>query len=62
LLHYYGNPKTISDALDVAATQPPEEQTLIHKEEMIKVLERAAADGEFVAKFGYRAHSFGNRR
>jgi DNA-binding NtrC family response regulator len=39
--------KAVSAALDVAATEVPEVQDLIHKEEMIKVLERAATDSEF---------------
>ena len=39
--------KAVNSALDMAATKPPEEQALIHKEEMIKVLERAASDSEF---------------
>jgi DNA-binding NtrC family response regulator len=40
--------KAVSSALDVAARTPPEEQQLIHKDEMIKVLERAASDTEFL--------------
>jgi DNA-binding NtrC family response regulator len=39
--------KAVDAALDIAATQTPEVQDLIHKEEMIKVLERAATDSEF---------------
>ena len=39
--------KAVDAALDAAATQEPEVQDLIHKEEMIKVLERAASDSEF---------------
>ena len=39
--------KAVASALDIAATKPHEEQALIHKEEMIKVLERAASDDEF---------------
>jgi len=39
--------KAVGAALDVAATEVPEVQDLIHKEEMIKVLERAATDSEF---------------
>jgi DNA-binding NtrC family response regulator len=39
--------KAVDAALDMAATQVPEVQDLIHKEEMIKVLERAASDSEF---------------
>jgi len=39
--------KAVDAALDMAATQTPEVQDLIHKEEMIKVLERAASDSEF---------------
>jgi DNA-binding NtrC family response regulator len=39
--------KAVSSALTAAATQAPEVQDLIHKEEMIKVLERAASDSAF---------------
>ena len=45
--------KAVDAALDMAATKPPEEQALIHKEEMIKILERAASDSEFIAKLLY---------
>ncbi|MBW1673657.1 MAG: response regulator [Deltaproteobacteria bacterium] len=45
--------KAVNSALDIAATKPPEEQALIHKEEMIKVLERAASDSEFLAQLLY---------
>lgn len=40
--------KAVASALDIAATQAPEEQSAIHKEEIIKVLERAASDAEFL--------------
>ncbi len=40
--------KAVSSALGIAASQTPEEQALIHKEEMIKVLERAASDSKFI--------------
>jgi len=43
----------VASALDIAATQEPEEQALIHKEEMITILERAASDSEFIAKLLY---------
>jgi len=43
----------VSSALDAAADRPPEEQALVHKEEVIKVLERAATDSEFVADLYY---------
>ena len=36
--------KAVASALDRAATQEPEEQALVHKEEIIKVLEKAALD------------------
>jgi DNA-binding NtrC family response regulator len=36
--------KVVQKALHIAATTPPEEQRLIHKEEILKVLERAATD------------------
>ncbi len=39
--------KAVAAALEIAATRPPEEQALIHRAEMIKVLERAATDREF---------------
>ena len=39
--------KAVVSALDIAATQVPEVQDLIHKEELIQVLERAASDNEF---------------
>jgi DNA-binding NtrC family response regulator len=45
--------KAVNLALDIAATKPPEEQALIHKEEMITILERAASDSEFIAKLLY---------
>ena len=45
--------KAVASALNRAASRPPEEQTLIHKEEMIKVLERAASDNEFIANLLY---------
>ena len=45
--------KAVDSALDIAATQAPEEQALVHKEEMIKVLERAASDNEFIANLLY---------
>ena len=37
----------VASALDVAAAQIPEEQNLIHKTEMIKVLEKASSNSEF---------------
>lgn len=40
--------KTVTSAVDLAASQPPEEHGLIHKEEMIKLLERAESDNEFI--------------
>jgi DNA-binding NtrC family response regulator len=43
----------INTALKQAATQGPEEQGLIHKEEMLKVLERAGTDSEFVSNLLY---------
>lgn len=36
--------KVIQKALHIAATTPPQDQRLIHKEEILKVLERAASD------------------
>jgi len=40
--------KAVNDAIEAASKQAPEEQRLIHKEEIIKVLERAAHDSDFV--------------
>ena len=45
--------KSVASALDIAATKAPEEQALVHREEMIKVLERAASDNEFIANLLY---------
>jgi len=45
--------KAVSSALDQASSRPAEQQALIHKEEMIRVLERAATDGEFVCSLLY---------
>lgn len=45
--------EAVASALDIAVTQPPEEQVLIHKAEVLKVLERAASDSEFVANLYY---------
>jgi DNA-binding NtrC family response regulator len=39
--------KAVASALEKAATKEPEEQSLIHTEEMLKVLERAATDSDF---------------
>ncbi len=46
--------KAVNSALHIAATKPPEEQALIHKEEMIRILERAASDSEFIAQLLYK--------
>ena len=46
--------EAVASALDIAATRPPEEQALIHKEEMITILERAAFDSEFIAQLLYK--------
>jgi CheY-like chemotaxis protein len=39
---------TVASALDISAHKAPGEQRLIHKEEMIKVLDRAGSDNEFI--------------
>ncbi|UCE34333.1 MAG: response regulator [Deltaproteobacteria bacterium] len=39
--------KACASALNLAATQAPEDQELIHQEEIIKVLEKAASDPHF---------------
>jgi len=40
--------KIVETSLRTAAAKPPEEQTALHKEEVIKVLERAASDKTFI--------------
>ena len=45
--------KAVASALDITTTQPAEDQALVHKEEMLAVLERAATDGEFIAQLLY---------
>ncbi|MBF0395373.1 MAG: response regulator [Desulfobacterales bacterium] len=42
--------KAIARALEKAKTEKPEEQKIIHKEEVIIILERAAEDGAFVKR------------
>ncbi len=44
---------TIKKVLEKAAREEPEKQELIHKDEVIRVLERAAVDSEFVASLFY---------
>ena len=46
--------EVVAASIDKAATQPLVEQALIHKEEIIKVLERAASDSEFIANLLYK--------
>jgi DNA-binding NtrC family response regulator len=43
--------RAVESALALAATQEPEAQTIIHKEELLKVLERAASNREFFTDF-----------
>jgi DNA-binding NtrC family response regulator len=43
----------VAAALRKAKTHPPEDQTIIHKNEILEVLERAATDSEFTAKLLY---------
>jgi DNA-binding NtrC family response regulator len=45
--------KAVKSALDVARNQVPEEQLIIHKEEVVKVLERAADDSDFAESLFY---------
>jgi DNA-binding NtrC family response regulator len=45
--------KAVAVALDRAKTEPPEEQAIIHKDEILKVLDRASSDSEFVANLLY---------
>jgi len=44
---------TVKKVLEKAATEQPEKQELIHKDEVIRVLERAAVDSEFVTSLFY---------
>ncbi len=46
--------EVVSTAIHRASTLPVEEQAVIHKEEVIKVLERAASDSEFIHALLYR--------
>jgi DNA-binding NtrC family response regulator len=46
--------EVVSTAVHRAATLPVEEQALIHKEEVIKVLERAASDSDFIHTLLYK--------
>ena len=46
--------EAVNSALDIAARKPPEEQALIHKDEIIAILERAASDSEFIAQLLYK--------
>ncbi len=41
--------KAVRSAMEAATTQEPEEQAIVHKDVLIKVLERAATDKEFFA-------------
>jgi len=40
--------KAVDLAIEKAASRPPDEQALVHKENIIRVLDRAATDGDFV--------------
>jgi DNA-binding NtrC family response regulator len=44
---------TVRNALEKARTSTPERQEVVHKEEVIRVLERAAVDSEFVSSLFY---------
>lgn len=46
--------EVVASSVDKASIQPLEEQILIHKEEVIKVLERAASDSEFLSHLLYK--------
>jgi len=43
----------VDAALRKAKTHPPEDQTILHKNEILEVLERAATDSQFTAKLLY---------
>ena len=40
--------KAVDLAIEKAASRPPDEQALVHKENILRVLDRAATDGDFV--------------
>jgi len=40
--------KSVNLAIEKAASRPPDEQALVHKENILRVLDRAATDGDFV--------------
>jgi FixJ family two-component response regulator len=40
--------KVVDLAIEEAASRPPDDQALVHKEDIVRVLDRAATDGEFV--------------
>jgi len=44
---------TVKKVLEKAASEIPEKQELIHKDEVIRILERAAVDSEFVTSLFY---------
>jgi DNA-binding NtrC family response regulator len=44
---------TVHKALEKAGAETPEPQEVVHKEEVIRVLERAAVDSEFVTSLFY---------
>jgi DNA-binding NtrC family response regulator len=44
---------TVKKALERARTEEPERQELVHRDEVVRVLERAAVDNEFVASLFY---------
>ncbi len=46
--------KAVDSAVSHAAAPLPEQQALVHKEEILRVLERAASDTEFVYKLLHR--------
>ena len=46
--------EVVNTAVHKAATLPVEEQALIHKDEVIKVLERASSDSEFLDNLLYK--------
>jgi DNA-binding NtrC family response regulator len=46
--------KALDMAIENAATRMPEQQALVHKEEILSILERAAADSDFVYKLLHR--------
>jgi len=45
--------RSVASALDAEAAREPEAQVIVHKDEILKVLERASSDNDFIANLLY---------